>query len=119
MPHKQQPRARSVTVPAEAPSLALGSALFGAEGPITLRASEAFFYTGSLTAPPCLEGVQWIVLKRTLYFSLDQLAAIARAVTVTGTGGGGGGGGGQGLNARPTQNQFWVNGLVDVRTSSL
>lgn len=50
--------------------------------------------------------VRWLVLKRAVYLSLDQLAAVAAAV------------GGGGVNARPTQNRFWLNGYVDIRTSS-
>jgi carbonic anhydrase len=34
-------------------------------------------YTGSLTAPPCTEGVRWFVLEQELSLSRDQLRAFA------------------------------------------
>jgi hypothetical protein len=48
--------------------------------------------------------VRWLVLKRPVYLSLDQLATIAAVV------------GEGGVNARPTQNRFWLNGYAEVRT---
>jgi carbonic anhydrase len=35
-------------------------------------------YMGSLTAPPCTEGVTWFVLKRPVEVSPAQIAAFAR-----------------------------------------
>jgi carbonic anhydrase len=37
-----------------------------------------YTYTGSLTAPPCTEGVTWIVLKTPVEISPAQIAAFAR-----------------------------------------
>lgn len=37
-----------------------------------------YTYTGSVTAPPCTEGVQWIVLKTPVEVSPAQIAAFAR-----------------------------------------
>ncbi len=37
-----------------------------------------FSYEGSLTAPPCTEGVRWFVLKQPVELSSDQIAAFAR-----------------------------------------
>ena len=37
-----------------------------------------YTYSGSLTTPPCTEGVTWYVLKSTSNFSNEQLAAIAK-----------------------------------------
>ncbi len=37
-----------------------------------------YTYSGSLTTPPCTEGVTWYILKSASSLSLDQLAAIAK-----------------------------------------
>lgn len=50
--------------------------------------SGYYAYTGSLTSPPCTEGVEWRVLKTPLQFSPVQLEALARHI---------------GRNARSTQ----------------
>lgn len=42
------------------------------------RESSYFLYQGSVTAPPCTEGVTWIVLKVPVEISADQIAAFAR-----------------------------------------
>ena len=44
-----------------------------------LPASKAYYaYEGSLTAPPCTEGVRWIVMKQSLELSAAQLARLSR-----------------------------------------
>ncbi len=46
-----------------------------------LPSSRAYFhYSGSLTVPPCSEGVDWFVLKTPIEMSAAQLAAFAKAV---------------------------------------
>jgi carbonic anhydrase len=69
-----------------------GSALNG-EGlidPADLLPTDrhAFAYEGSLTVPPCTEGVRWLVLRTPIELSLEQLDAFARLFP---------------LNARPVQ----------------
>lgn len=49
---------------------------------------DYYTYMGSLTTPPCSEGVLWIVLKQTMHLSADQLAIFARLYP---------------MNARPVQ----------------
>jgi carbonic anhydrase len=36
-----------------------------------------YMYTGSVTAPPCTEGVKWIVFKRPIELSAEQIKAFA------------------------------------------
>jgi carbonic anhydrase len=50
--------------------------------------SHHFSYHGSLTTPPCTEGVQWIVLRDPISMSVQQIAQFASIV---------------GHNARPVQ----------------
>jgi len=38
---------------------------------------EYYYYSGSLTTPPCSEGVRWAVLKRTVTVSTEQVAKFA------------------------------------------
>lgn len=40
--------------------------------------SRFWTYTGSLTTPPCTEGVVWVVMKETLPVSKEQLGGLAR-----------------------------------------
>lgn len=67
------------------------------EGAVSMRAILAAFdprflytYRGSLTTPPCTQGVRWIVASAPLEFSQDQIDAILRAMPPRG-------------NARPRQ----------------
>jgi carbonic anhydrase len=54
-----------------------------------LPANSGFYrYMGSLTTPPCSEGVNWFVLKKPTTASKEQIAAMAKAI---------------GHNARPVQ----------------
>lgn len=46
-------------------------------------------YTGSLTTPPCTEGVRWVIMKTPLSVSLKQLESLTQAMPAS--------------NARPTQ----------------
>ena len=39
---------------------------------------DAWMYQGSLTTPPCSEGVQWVLLKEPITLSKSQIAAFAR-----------------------------------------
>jgi carbonic anhydrase len=39
---------------------------------------KAFVYTGSLTTPPCTEGVHWIVMTQPIEMSQDQITAFTR-----------------------------------------
>ena len=47
-----------------------------------------FTYPGSLTTPPCSEGVKWTVLKNPLTIEAEDLAALVKL---------------EGTNARPVQ----------------
>lgn len=42
------------------------------------QGSGYYAYTGSLTAPPCTEGVKWFVLKRPITVSAQEIEAFAR-----------------------------------------
>ena len=58
-------------------------------GAALLPASSAFTtYSGSLTTPPCSEGVKWFVMKDSITVSADQIAAMQAVMP---------------RNARPTQ----------------
>lgn len=46
-----------------------------------LPASRAyFFYQGSLTTPPCTEGVRWLVMQEPITMSSDQIDALREAI---------------------------------------
>jgi carbonic anhydrase len=38
----------------------------------------AYHYSGSLTTPPCVEGVEWLVLKDHIRMSKEQIAEFSR-----------------------------------------
>lgn len=46
-----------------------------------------YTYTGSLTTPPCTEGVQWLIVENILDISVDNLKTLRQVI---------------GFNARPT-----------------
>jgi len=61
----------------------------GANAADLLPAKQSYYaYMGSLTTPPCSEGVHWHVLKQPVELSRDQLAAFRKLYP---------------MNARPTQ----------------
>lgn len=46
-----------------------------------MPAKPAYYrYSGSLTAPPCTEGVQWVIMKESLKISKTQLASLQQAL---------------------------------------
>jgi carbonic anhydrase len=56
---------------------------------VLLPAERSYFtYMGSLTTPPCSEGVTWFVLKQRVPISADEVAAFSKVYP---------------HNARPTQ----------------
>ncbi len=42
------------------------------------RNHEAYVYNGSLTTPPCTEGVRWVVLSHPIEMSKDQVASFSK-----------------------------------------
>ena len=54
----------------------------GLDPSTVLPSSRAYFtYMGSLTTPPCTEGVQWVVMQQPLSVSPAQMAMVARLLT--------------------------------------
>jgi carbonic anhydrase len=54
-------------------------------GPVDLNAllpelQAAYRYSGSLTTPPCTEGVNWVVLQGTIHMSAEQIAKFTAAL---------------------------------------
>ena len=46
-----------------------------------LPESRAYaYYEGSLTTPPCSEGVRWLVMEEPITMSVDQIAALKKAI---------------------------------------
>ena len=41
---------------------------------------DYYRFNGSLTTPPCSEGVRWLVLKQPIVASQDQIEAMTKAV---------------------------------------
>lgn len=41
---------------------------------------DYYYYQGSLTTPPCSEGVRWLVMKEPIEMSAEQIAALKKAI---------------------------------------
>ncbi len=44
------------------------------------RDASYFYYPGSLTTPPCSEGVRWLVMQQPITMSEEQIAALRKAI---------------------------------------
>jgi len=58
---------------------------------IVKESDKIFFYDGSLTTPPCTEGVKWYVMKTPIQLSKEQMNKIIKSAILAKS------------NARPTQ----------------
>lgn len=59
----------------------VSNAIPGVNAADLLPSDRSYFaYSGSLTTPPCTEGVQWIVMKQPVSLSMNQLAALECAI---------------------------------------
>ena len=64
-----------------------------------------YTYTGSLSTPPCLEQVTWVLLKQPQMVSGQQVLALREVLR-------------DGANARPVQNKKWPLGTLKIRTGA-
>eukprot|EP00499_Haloplacidia_sp_CaronLabIsolate_P003603 CAMPEP_0196782556 /NCGR_PEP_ID=MMETSP1104-20130614/11601_1 /TAXON_ID=33652 /ORGANISM="Cafeteria sp., Strain Caron Lab Isolate" /LENGTH=948 /DNA_ID=CAMNT_0042152795 /DNA_START=1 /DNA_END=2847 /DNA_ORIENTATION=+ len=101
MGHMPKPPARDSTTPSVEPLdgelLSLNVPLFGADN-ATLVPAQYYMYEGSLTTPPCAEGVRWVILSDRLHATQEQVSAVRDALP-------------EGQNARPVQNEVWRGGM--------
>ncbi|KAI9151063.1 hypothetical protein H9P43_009678 [Blastocladiella emersonii ATCC 22665] len=58
-------------------------ALFETQDIVSLAQGGFFSYSGSLTAPPCTEGVSWYVASRPLSMGVSQMQKIIKAIGYT------------------------------------
>lgn len=69
-----------------------------------MEESRMFHYSGSLTTPPCTEGVTWSVVAWPLVVGLDQYNKVKKIM---------------GFNARYTQNDIGEVNLLDAARQKL
>ncbi len=62
----------------EGQSIALNSPVNAAD--LLPKDRDYFYYDGSLTTPPCSEGVRWLVMKQPITLSGEQIAALKKAI---------------------------------------
>jgi len=75
--------------------------LFGSI-PGEMKPRNYYTYRGSMTASPCLEAVQWVVMRETISISKAQVRALHAAIGAD--------------NARPVQNSHWPAGSLIIYT---
>lgn len=56
----------------------LGTAING--GDLLPKDRSYYYYQGSLTTPPCSEGVRWLVMRHTVTMSAAQIAELKKAI---------------------------------------